>query len=336
MSARSGGTEKRSSSASEAGGSRTFGSRTSDSRSPTPWQATVAVARFQRRAGLVGRLPTPCVGHVLQPPLQAGLRTCSRRRRRALARHLPSASAGRPNPSSPAGSMSSSTPRWQSATSGAQCRHRRGLTRSSTPLQVPSRRVRREARRPSVRRGGRRDGPASRNWVLLRAPGGKLDVPLPLFQPHARFVALPDEQFFRSLRRWKQTQNYKKMPGYERGLMGGARPPSGASRFANKYRNEIARMRKEGIVDLGRSHDEDALALAYATVWRSDKGDLAGWARSPWSRTLSARRTTCSTVSSPCRSWPLRPVAWAGRVLLEEQFRGASTPPLLRRTQFAC
>jgi len=153
---------------------------------------------------------------------------------------------------------------------------------------------------------------------------GKLDVPLPLFPSHnARFVALPDEQFFRSLRRWKQTQNYKKMPGYERGLMGWGETAIRRKSLANKYRNEIARMRKEGIVDLGGLTDEDALALAYATVWRSDKGDLGGLGKVALvSHALGKAYNVFHGVFSVSQL-ALRPVAWAGRVLLEEQFRGA-------------
>jgi len=104
-----------------------------------------------------------------------------------------------------------------------------------------------------------------------------------------------------------------------------------------QYRNEIARMRKEGIVDLAVSPTRTPWLSPTLPSGAATRETSAGWARSPWSRTLSARRTTCSTVSSPCRSWRCGPSPGPGAFFWKSSSAEPSTTsPPSPATQSAC
>ena len=171
-------------------------------------------------------------------------------------------------------------------------------------------------------------------------------VAVPFLPSHmAVFAQLPGEQFFRSLRRTRRTQRWRRvLPGqrlkhvYERQL-GGWIPATQKRRatLATEFKNKMRQAVTDGHLtqaEFDQFTDADWMAMAYATVWRSktDKGGLGAVAQA--ARILGKTYIGIHSVFSVAQLL-LRPFAWAGRVLLEEQFRGSFFDlPSLSRNPF--
>lgn len=168
-------------------------------------------------------------------------------------------------------------------------------------------------------------------------------VPVPWLPSHmSAYAVLPNEEFFKSLSRWRQARRWRRIrPGAisdtKRGFITGYTKKTRDARksLATEYKNRVQAAIKRGeLQDIGKISDEDYMAMAYATAFRKG-GEKGGTGRvAQVGRALSHVYNVFHSMFSVAQL-ALRPIAWSTRVLLEEQFRGAFFDyPTLARNPF--